>query len=105
MSISLRLFAFDFFAGLPDNPDVEISDRKFSIDPDRDEVIAWRFPVPGRRRDGVWSFGKPGDAPTADELKDNFEPVLDEKLSNALDIEARAAFESTPSRESAASQA
>ena len=97
--------AIDFALDLDDNLLVEISDSKFSINPDRDEVVAWRFSLPGRRRDGVWSFGKPGDSPTADELKDDFEPVLDEKLSTALDIEAAAAFESIPNRESAASQA
>ena len=84
---------------------MEISDRKFSINPDRDEVVAWRFSLPGRRRDGVWSFGKPGDSPTADELKDDFEPVLDEKLSNALDIEAQAAYAAMSEEESDSSQA
>jgi len=94
-----------FWRPLGETSLMDVSDRNFSIDPDSGEIIAWRFPVPGRRRDGVWSFDKDEDVPSADELKDFFEPILDDELSDSLDIEAAAAFSSMPKRESTASQA
>jgi hypothetical protein len=77
----------------PNLPSVSVADNG--------EVVIW--PSAGieggfARRDaaGVWRFSKPGAcvAPTADELKDKFEPVMDSKMAEVLIHAARAALSS-----------